>query len=90
MNKKHLLIATLLTISGCFASLHATPVSLNNADVTTLRQIKGMSAYKAHAIVAYRNKNGEFSDVAELTKVRGFKRMKPNETKELLQQLTLD
>ncbi len=65
-------------------------VSINKADVKALMQVKGMSAYKAHAIVAYRNKNGEFKNTDELNKVKGFKRMKPEELKGLADQLLLD
>ncbi len=65
-------------------------VNLNKADAKALMQIKGMTAYKAHAIVAYRNKNGEFKNTAELEKVRGFKRMKPEEIKPLSDHLVLE
>lgn len=65
-------------------------VSLNKSDAKTLMQVNGMSAYKAHAIVAYRNKNGAFKSTAELEKVNGFKRMKPEAVKAITDHLTID
>lgn len=65
-------------------------VSLNKSDAKTLMQVNGMSAYKAHAIIAYRNKNGAFKSASELEKVNGFKRMKPEAVKALTDHLTID
>ncbi len=65
-------------------------VSLNKSDAKTLMQVNGMSAYKAHAIIAYRNKNGAFKSTAELEKVNGFKRMKPDAVKAITDHLTID
>jgi competence protein ComEA len=65
-------------------------VSLNKADAKALMQVKGMSAYKAHAIVAYRNKSGNFKTVAELEQVKGFKHMKPEEVKAISDHLLID
>ncbi len=65
-------------------------VSLNKGDVKSLMQIKGMTAYKAHAIVAYRNKNGAFKAVSELDKVKGFKRMTPETMKPITDHLLID
>ena len=65
-------------------------VNLNKADAKSLMQINGMSAYKAHAIIAYRNKNGAFKDAAELEKVNGFKRMKPDAIKTITDHLIVE
>lgn len=65
-------------------------ISLNKGDAKSLMQIKGMSAYKAHAIVAYRNKNGAFKTVSELEKVKGFKRMTPESMKVITDHLLID
>jgi competence ComEA-like helix-hairpin-helix protein len=68
----------------------AVKVSLNKGDAKALMQIKGMSAYKAHAIVAYRNKNGSFKNASELDQVKGFKRMTPEGMKALTEHLVID
>lgn len=68
----------------------AAKVSLNKADAKALMQVNGMSAYKAHAIIAYRNKNGAFKSSSELEKVKGFKRMKPEAMKEMVEHLSID
>ena len=65
-------------------------VGLNKSDAKTLMQVKGMSAYKAHAIIAYRKQNGEFKTMDDLVKVKGFKRLKPENMKPLTDQLLLD
>lgn len=68
----------------------AGKVSLNKADAKALMSVKGMSAYKAHAIIAYRNKNGDFKTTDDLTKVKGFKKMTPESMKGMTDQLLLD
>lgn len=68
----------------------AGKVGLNKSDAKTLMQVKGMSAYKAHAIVAYRKQNGDFKTMDDLAKVKGFKRLKPENLKPLTDQLLLD
>lgn len=68
----------------------AAKVSLNKSDAKALMQIKGMSAYKAHAIVAYRKQNGDFKTMDDLAKVKGFKRIKPENMKGFTDQLMLD
>lgn len=72
------------------ASAQAAKVSLNKGDAKALMQVKGMSAYKAHSIVAYRKQHGDFKSVDELQNVKGFKRMKPENRKNLTDQLLLD
>lgn len=72
------------------STTQAVKVGLNKSDAKALMQVKGMSAYKAHAIVAYRKQNGEFKTMEDLVKVKGFKRMKPENMKPLTDQLMLD
>jgi competence protein ComEA len=72
------------------SSIAAGKVSLNKSDAKSLMQIKGMSAYKAHAIVTYRKQNGDFKTIADLSKVKGFKRMKPESIKSISDQMLLD
>jgi competence protein ComEA len=55
----------------------ATPaemkVNINTADEAALTSVKGVGKSKAKAIIAYREKNGAFKSVDELTKVKGIK-----------------
>ncbi|NMX64216.1 competence protein ComEA [Pseudomonas sp. WS 5059] len=56
------------------ASEQATPkVNLNAADAETLRRdLFGIGAAKAKAIIAYRESNGSFTAVDELLEVKGI------------------
>lgn len=67
---KALLIASLvLGSSWAFAA----PVNVNTADAVTLaKNINGVGAKKAQAIVKYRNLNGPFKSVDELLNVKGI------------------
>lgn len=47
-------------------------VDINSADVKTLQNLKGLSLKKAKAIVAYRDKNGDFKSVDDLTSVKAI------------------
>ena len=49
------------------------PVNINTADAATLsRELKGIGAKRAQAIVDYRTKNGPFRSVDELALVKGI------------------
>ncbi|WP_426134537.1 ComEA family DNA-binding protein [Pseudomonas sp. PWP3-1b2] len=51
----------------------ASKVNLNSADAETLRRdLFGIGAAKAKAIIAYRESNGPFSAVDELLEVKGI------------------
>ena len=51
----------------------STKVNLNTADADTLqKELSGIGSAKAHAIVAYREANGEFASVDELLEVKGI------------------
>ena len=66
-----LLIAVVLALTTAVAS--ADPVDINSATAEELALVlNGVGAKKAAAIVAYREKNGPFQDVQELTKVSGI------------------
>ncbi len=59
-----------LTLS---AFVYAEPVNINTADAQALsKNIKGVGLKKAQAIVAYREKNGAFTKVEDLKKVKGI------------------
>ncbi len=48
-------------------------VDINTADAQTIAQVmKGVGPAKATAIVTYREENGPFASVYDLTKVRGI------------------
>ncbi len=50
----------------------AEMININKADVVTLSQLKGIGKVKAKAIVAYREENGRFKSIQELTAVKGI------------------
>ena len=51
----------------------AAPININSADAETLtRELKGIGATKAKAIVAYREAHGPFTSVDELLEVKGI------------------
>ena len=47
-------------------------VNINTADVDTLSELPGLGPKKAEAIVAYRERNGEFRSIEELVNVKGI------------------
>lgn len=46
-------------------------VNINTADVTELQQLNGIGQKKAEAIVQYREENGSFQKLEDLTQVKG-------------------
>lgn len=63
-------------------------VDINKATVKDLTKIKGITAARAKAIVAYRKKNGDFKSTDDLKNVKGFNKLKDNQLKEIQDQLT--
>ncbi|MFT5172027.1 MAG: competence protein ComEA [Gammaproteobacteria bacterium] len=64
------LISALSLSAGVFA---AQPVDINNADAQALADaIKGVGLKRAESIVAYRQKNGAFTTVSDLSNVQGI------------------
>ena len=47
-------------------------VNINTATQSELESVKGLGPTKAKAIIAYREKNGQYKSVDELDQVRGF------------------
>lgn len=47
-------------------------VNINKADAKTIQTLKGIGPKKAEAIVDYREKNGKFESLSDLTKVKGI------------------
>ena len=55
------------------AAHHVAPININSADAETLtRELKGIGATKAKAIVAYRDAHGPFSSIDQLLEVKGI------------------
>lgn len=51
----------------------AGPVDINTADAATIaKELQGIGLSRAHAIVAYREKNGAFKSADELRKIKGI------------------
>ena len=46
-------------------------ININTATAEQFTEIKGIGAKKAQAIVDYRNKNGKFTSLEQLTNVKG-------------------
>jgi len=66
-----LLVTLLLPVSSLLAEQAA--VSINEADAQSLAAgLKGVGLAKAEAIVEYRDKNGPFKSVDELSLVKGI------------------
>ncbi|MDR1976753.1 MAG: helix-hairpin-helix domain-containing protein [Campylobacteraceae bacterium] len=63
--KKLFLVLLFLAVS-LFAK-----IDINSADAKTLASIKGVGDKKAEAIVDYREKNGKFTNIDDVVKVKG-------------------
>ena len=51
----------------------AGPVDINTADAATIaKELQGIGLSRAHAIVAYREKNGASKSADELRKIKGI------------------
>lgn len=58
-------------------------ININQADAKTLATLKGIGKIKAEAIVKYREENGSFTSLGDLTKIKGIgsKVLADNESK---------
>lgn len=66
-----LILSLFLVFSSQFVA--AAPVDINTADAKSIAKVmKGVGIKKAEAIVAYRQKNGKFKSIEELSKVKGI------------------
>lgn len=54
------------------AAATAAQVNINTADAKTLAKLDGIGESKAQAIIDFRDANGPFASVADLTKVKGI------------------
>ena len=55
------------------ATVTGAQVNINSADEAALTSVKGVGKAKAKAIIEYREKNGPFQSVDDLTKIKGIK-----------------
>ncbi|MBA1148308.1 helix-hairpin-helix domain-containing protein [Ectothiorhodospiraceae bacterium WFHF3C12] len=62
-------LAVMMLVSGLAL---AAPVNINTADASALQGLDGVGPAKAAAIVDYRDANGPFSSVEDLTAVDGI------------------
>jgi competence protein ComEA len=66
------LLVAMLSL-GFAAGAWAGPVDINRADAATIaKELNGVGASKAKAIVDYREKNGGFKTADDLAKVKGI------------------
>ncbi|MBQ9516621.1 MAG: helix-hairpin-helix domain-containing protein [Eubacterium sp.] len=54
------------------APLPDYPLDLNTATAEDFMTIDGVGEHKAKLIVAYREQNGEYTDIYQLTNIKGF------------------
>lgn len=66
-------LKTLLIAASIFAQTAFAAVNVNKADAEQIaEELKGIGISKATAIVAYREQNGPFKTVEQLTEVKGI------------------
>lgn len=69
MNK---LVKGVLVLAGMIALPAFAAVNINTATQSELESVKGLGPEKAKAIISYREANGNFKNLDELDKVKGF------------------
>jgi len=67
MNKFVKILAAMMIAGSAWAG-----VDINTATQSELESIKGLGPSKAKAIIAYREKKGNFKSIEELDNVKGF------------------
>ena len=74
--KKQSILATLVLLFSLIMSPvwaeEPAAVNINTADVPTLTALNGIGEAKAEAIVTYREANGPFESVEQLSEVKGI------------------
>jgi competence protein ComEA len=70
--KMWILAALFLVLVALPAAWASGPVNVNSASAEELSQLGNIGPAKAAAIVAYREENGPFRSVQDLTKVTGI------------------
>ena len=64
-------------------------VNLNEATAKELMTVSGINASRARAIIAYRRQYGSFTSLSELSRVKGFKRIKGEVLGDIQSRLSL-
>ncbi len=74
-----------LVLSLPIIGFSADSININTADKETLMSvIKGVGDKKAEAIIAYREENGSFKSIDELTNVKGIGQAMIDKHREML------
>ena len=60
------------TATGSASASNSGKVNINTADAAGLQQISGIGPSKAQKIIAYREQNGKFKSIEDLTNVSGI------------------
>lgn len=67
------LFSVLVLVLCSFFAFAALPIDVNRADAQLLADsLNGIGLKKAEAIVAWREKNGEFSNIEQMLAVKGI------------------
>jgi len=74
----------ILMLSAAMATATAGGININEAGAEKLQQINGVGDARASAIVDYREANGSFDSVDELTEVDGIGEVTLNENRDQL------
>lgn len=77
-------LAVLILLSLPFALCAAGQVDINTADKKTLMTLNGIGESFAERIISYREDNGGFKTVQELTNIRGIGRTLVEKNKDVL------
>ncbi|MBS3804119.1 MAG: ComEA family DNA-binding protein [Oleiphilaceae bacterium] len=67
-----MLVLVFSLMSGFVQAEGSDRININQADAVTLTELDGIGESKARAIVAYRESNGSFKTVEDLTNVKGI------------------
>ena len=62
----------------------STPININTATVAELKTLKGVGEKKAEEILKYRQDNGNFASIDDLTKVKGINQNLINKNRDRL------
>ena len=79
---RNLVVFTLLTLPGTLFAGGA--VDINTADKETLMSLRGVGESFAERIIEYREQNGGFKAVQELTNIRGIGQTLVEKNREML------
>lgn len=67
-----IIVLTVLITNPIHADELQPALNINNASIEQLEKMKGIGARKAQAIVEYRLQHGNFTQIDDITKVKGI------------------